>query len=58
MRGLQSWPSLQHPCPPAAEAPNPPPHPEVKTTYLLSTAAVAGFLAREDGKRPAAQQGL
>lgn len=23
---------------------------EVKTTYLLSTAAVAGFLAREDGK--------
>jgi len=25
----------------------------VKTTYLLSTAAVAGFLAREDGKRPA-----
>ena len=25
-------------------------HPQVKTTYLLSTAAVAGFLAREDGK--------
>jgi len=25
----------------------------VKTTYILSTAAVAGFLAREDGKRPA-----
>jgi len=25
----------------------------MKTTYLLSTAAVAGFLAREDGKRPA-----
>eukprot|EP00930_Biecheleria_cincta_P042229 TRINITY_DN29049_c0_g1_i1.p1 TRINITY_DN29049_c0_g1~~TRINITY_DN29049_c0_g1_i1.p1 ORF type:complete len:1092 (+),score=220.44 TRINITY_DN29049_c0_g1_i1:77-3277(+) len=24
----------------------------VKTTYLLSTAAVAGFLSREDGKRP------
>ena len=23
---------------------------EVKTTYLLSTAAVAGYLAREDGK--------
>lgn len=23
---------------------------KVKTTYLLSTAAVAGFLAREDGK--------
>eukprot|EP00440_Ansanella_granifera_P005804 gb/GFBE01006295.1/.p1 GENE.gb/GFBE01006295.1/~~gb/GFBE01006295.1/.p1 ORF type:complete len:1064 (+),score=307.55 gb/GFBE01006295.1/:1-3192(+) len=25
----------------------------VKTTYLLSTAAVAGYLSREDGKRPA-----
>ena len=25
---------------------------EVKTTYLLSTSAVAGFLAREDGKSP------
>eukprot|EP00931_Biecheleriopsis_adriatica_P045930 TRINITY_DN2632_c0_g1_i2.p1 TRINITY_DN2632_c0_g1~~TRINITY_DN2632_c0_g1_i2.p1 ORF type:complete len:1067 (-),score=265.69 TRINITY_DN2632_c0_g1_i2:166-3366(-) len=24
----------------------------VKTTYLLSTAAVAGYLARDDGKRP------
>jgi len=28
-------------------------HINVKTTYLLSTAAVAGFLAREDGTRPA-----
>ena len=31
---------------------------KVKTTYILSTAAVAGFLAREDGKRSAAKEGF